>query len=148
MCLCEGLLQVLEADSSANSEAAAQAGKFCTDPHRAIEVTGGCWSGQHCTGLHLDWTDCSQHPQHCTDWPKMVIQKIHLRFNQHFPCGYAVYTHTKWQRNDILTMYYSGCKVIQKLHIIVLDNNRAWLRVVGKVFVCTWLGLGWGSHWK
>src|SRR6202521_1568293 len=61
--------------SSANLVPAEQAGYFCTVSHRAIEVTAGCQSGQHCTGPCLDWTDCSQHSQHCTDWPKMVINK-------------------------------------------------------------------------
>jgi len=35
-------------------------------PHRAIGVTAGCQSGQHCTGPCIDWTEYSQHPQHCT----------------------------------------------------------------------------------
>ena len=52
---------VMAVQTSANREAAGQAGQCCTVPHRATEPTVGCRSGQHCTGPHLDWTDCSWH---------------------------------------------------------------------------------------
>jgi len=115
-------------NSSANLVPAEQAGYFCTVPHRAIEVTAGCWSGQYCTGLCLDWTDCSQHSQHWTDWPKMVKTKKPIFISTTIPvlslqiC--SIITHQNDREMIYLIMYYS-CKVIQKLHHCSTGQQRS-----------------------
>ena len=92
-------------NSSANLEAAGQAGQCCTAPHRATEPTVGCRSGQNWTTLRQVSTAVHRPGQLILKWQQ---QKSLLRFGpfQLHSRSYMVYMW--WIRQiDLLASYYN-----------------------------------------